>query len=247
MKIPEKPRTTAIRLNSYIADCGVTSRRKADELIQQGRVMVNNKVITSMGYKINSFKDKVFVDGERINLSQPVYYLLNKPKGYVSTVSDDKGRPTVIELIRTHIKIFPVGRLDYDTTGVLLLTNDGDFNQAMTHPSNNIKREYDVKLDKILSQDDEEKLLKGVFIEGGRGTFLTVTYPTNNKKAPTVVSSEGRNHFVKNMFKALGYTVTALHRRSFGFLTVKDLPEGSYRELTQRELKLVNRILINKR
>lgn len=243
MRMPEKPRTTQVRLNSYIADCGVTSRRKADELIQQGRVTVNNKTITSLGYKVNSERDKVYVDGERINLQLPVYYLLNKPKGYVSTASDDRGRATVVDLIKTNMKIFPVGRLDYDTTGVLILTNDGDFSQALAHPSNNIQREYEVKLDRMLSIEDEEKLLKGVFIEGVRGKFVSVRYPTNNQKAPTVVTTEGRNHFVKNMFKTLGYTVTSLHRKSFGILNVKDMPEGSYRELTPREVKAIKRYI----
>jgi len=241
MRVPEKPTTAIVRLNSYIADCGVTSRRKADELIQQGRVSVNNKTITSLGFKVNAERDKVFVDGERINLQLPVYYLLNKPKGFVSTSSDERGRATVVELIKTNIKIYPVGRLDYDTTGVIILTNDGDFSQALAHPSNNIQREYEVKLDRMLTPEDEQKLVKGVFIEGVRGKFASVQYPTNNQKAPTVTTTEGRNHFVKNMFKTLGYTVTSLHRKSFGILNVKDLPEGAYRELTQREIKAIKK------
>ncbi|MHC1737377.1 MAG: pseudouridine synthase [Ignavibacteriaceae bacterium] len=241
MNPTEKTQSTQVRLNSYIADCGVTSRRKADELIQQGRVTVNNKTITALGFKVNPEQDKVFVDGERINLQLPVYFLLNKPKGYVSTASDDRGRAAVVDLIKTNVKIYPVGRLDYDTTGVLILTNDGDFSQALAHPSNNIQREYDVKLDRMLTEEDEAKLLKGVFIEGVRGKFVSVLYPTNNHKSPTVKTTEGRNHFVKNMFKTLGYTVTGLHRRSFGILNVKDMPEGSYRELTIREVQTIKK------
>ena len=241
MSPTEKTQSTQIRLNSFIADCGVSSRRKADELIQQGRVTVNNKTVTAFGFKVNPEQDKVFVDGERINLQLPVYFLLNKPKGFVSTASDDRGRATVVDLIKTNVKIYPVGRLDYDTTGVLILTNDGDFSQALAHPSNNIQREYEVKLDRMLSEEDEAKLLKGVFIEGVRGKFVSVLYPTNNHKAPTVTTTEGRNHFVKNMFKTLGYTVTGLHRKSFGILNVKDMPEGSYRELTPREVQAIKK------
>lgn len=241
MNPTEKSQSTQVRLNSYIADCGVTSRRKADELIEQGRVSVNNKTITALGFKVNPERDKVYVDGERINLQLPVYYLLHKPKGFVSTASDDRGRATVVDLIKTNVKIYPVGRLDYDTSGVLILTNDGDFSQALAHPSNNIQREYEVKLDRMLTEEDEGKLLKGVFIEGVRGKFVSVKYPTNNHIAPTVTTTEGRNHFVKNMFKTLGYTVTGLHRKSFGILNLKDMPEGAYRELTPREIKAVKK------
>jgi len=210
-------------------------------MISQGRVTVNFATITNLGFKINPDVDKVCVDGEKLKVKASVYFLLNKPKGYVCTTKDEKGRPTVVSLIDTKVKIYPVGRLDYDTTGVLLLTNDGDFSFILTHPSNNISREYDVKLDKPLSDDDEKKLLTGVFIEGKRGKFNSVKYPSNSQKAPTVSTSEGRNHFVKNMFLTLGYTVVSLHRRTFGTFNVKNLPEGSYRELTDVEIKTVKK------
>ncbi|MCZ6703131.1 MAG: pseudouridine synthase, partial [Ignavibacteria bacterium] len=153
------------RINKFIADSGITSRRKAEELILYGRVSVNNQVVTELGYKINPDRDEVFIDGERIKTKKNAYYLLNKPKGTISTTSDEKNRKTVVDLIKTREKIYPVGRLDYNTTGVLLLTNDGDFSNLLTHPKNKVPKKYDVRLDRDLEKKDEKKLLTGIMID----------------------------------------------------------------------------------
>jgi 23S rRNA pseudouridine2605 synthase len=226
-----------MRINRFLAECGIASRRKAEELVLQRRIVVNGKTVSTLAFNINIDKDKVFVDGEPVRSRKHVYFLLHKPKGYVSTTNDEKKRPTVVSLIKTNEKIFPVGRLDYNTTGVLVLTNDGDFAQLLSHPSNNIPREYEVKLDKPLKEKDEEKLLRSVFVEGVRGKFSSIKYPANSLKNPTVITHEGRNHFVKNMFAALGYRVIGLHRKSFGNITLINLPEGAYRQLTPNEIK----------
>ncbi len=147
------------RINKYLADSGVASRRKAEELILQGRVSVNNQLITDLSFKVNADKDEVSIDGEKIRVKKNIYLLLNKPKGVVSTTSDEKKRKTVIDLINTREKIYPVGRLDYNTTGVLLLTNDGDFSNLLTHPRNKVPKVYEVKLNRPLGDVDKKQLL----------------------------------------------------------------------------------------
>lgn len=229
------------RLNKYIADSGLTSRRKAEELIQQGRVAVNNKTITKLAFEVDPDNDTVFVDGEKIKPADHVYFLMNKPKGVVTTTDDEKKRRTVIDLLNLKQKVFPVGRLDYNTTGVLILTNDGDFAQKLLHPKNNIIREYEVTLDKDLSPDDEKTLLKGVFIDGVRGKFSEISYGKKSaRKNVTVKCTEGRNHFVKNMFSTLNYTVEKLNRRSFAGINA-DIPVGTYRKLKPDEIRKLNK------
>lgn len=225
-----------VRLNKFIAESGVASRRKAEEFILQGRVSINNRVISDLAYKVNP-EDEVFVDGEKIKQKRYVYYLLNKPKGVVSTTDDEKNRSTVIDLIKTSEKIFPVGRLDYNTTGVLLLTNDGNFSNILTHPRNRIERVYEVNLDRSLEDDDKSSLLKGVYIEGKKGVFTKLDFPKSKDRKKIIVTCiEGRNRFVKKMFAALGYTVVALNRRSFAGIE-PDIPVGNYRMLTADEVK----------
>ncbi len=236
MLTPEK--MSLIRLNKYISECGVASRRKADELISEGRVSVNGKIVTKLGTKIDPEKDKVKIDGELVRWEKKVYYLLNKPKGVITSTKDEKNRTTVTELIKTNLKIFPVGRLDYNTTGVLLLTNDGEFANFLTHPRNKIEREYLVTLDKQLSKEDREKLLRGIIVNGKKGKFVSVNY--TNKQSPKrvkVITVEGRNHFVKNMFAALGYTVKNLERSRFGKFKITGLKRGEYKKLDPKEIK----------
>lgn len=226
-----------VRLNKFIAESGVTSRRKAEELILQGRISVNNKVVNELSFKINPDEDDVLVDGERIKQRRYVYYLLNKPSGFVSTTNDEKNRATVTDLIKTKEKIFPVGRLDYNTTGVLLLTNDGNFSNLLTHPKNQIPRVYEVHLDRLLNDDDKTSLLRGVYIEGEKGVFSKVDFPKiKDRKRIIVTCKEGRNRFVKKMFAALGYTVTSLNRLSFAGIEA-DIPPGKYRKLDISEVK----------
>lgn len=229
------------RLNKFIADSGVTSRRKAEELILQGRVTVNNKTITKLAFTIDPEEDVVSVDGEKIRPAEHVYYLLNKPKGVVTTTDDEKKRLTVTDIVKTKQKIFPIGRLDYNTTGVLILTNDGEFAQKLLHPRNNIIREYEVKLDKDLEPEHENALLKGVFIDGTRGKFIAIKYgKKKDRKNITVQCTEGRNHFVKKMFSTINYTVEKLHRSSFAGI-IPDIPIGAYRKLTQDEIKKLSK------
>ena len=229
------------RLNKFIADSGVTSRRKAEELILQGRVMVNNKTITKLAFNIDTESDEVSVDGEKIKPAEHVYYMLNKPKGVVTTTDDEKNRMTVTDLIKSKQKLFPVGRLDYNTTGVLILTNDGEFAQKIIHPRNKIIREYEVKLDKDLSVEAEKTLLKGVFIEGTRGTFIAIKFGKKKDRKNIIVQcTEGRNHFVKKMFSTINYTVEKLHRSSFAGI-FPDIPIGSFRKLTKDELQRLSK------
>jgi len=230
------------RINKFIADSGITSRRNAEELILHRRVSVNNQVVTELGYRINPDRDKVFIDGERIKTKKNAYYLLNKPKGTISTTSDEKNRKTVVDLIKTREKIYPVGRLDYNTTGVLLLTNDGDFSNLLTHPKNKVPKKYDVRLDRDLEKKDEKKLLKGIMIDRRKGRFKYIIYINHKeRKVVEVECIEGRNHFVKKMFEALGYNVKRLNRKSFAGIKA-DFPLGSYREMNKTEIqKLINK------
>lgn len=225
------------RLNKYIADSGVTSRRKSEELILQGRISVNGKTVKELSFKVDPEKDIVCFDGEKIARQKHLYFLLNKPKGTVTTTSDEKDRRTVIDLIRTKEKIFPVGRLDYNTTGILLLTNDGYFANLLTHPKNNVPRKYEVTLDRELEEDDVQKFLKGILIDGVKGKFTSLKFiKRSTKKIVEVTTTEGRNHFVKNMFKALSYSVTSLNRTHFGIFSA-DIPAGTYRILSSSEVK----------
>ncbi len=231
-----------VRLNKFISDCGIASRRKAEEYILQGRVSVNDKIILELSFKVDPAKDVVSVDGEKLAQKKLIYFLLNKPKGVVTTTKDEKNRKTVIDLIKTKEKIFPIGRLDYNTTGVLLLTNDGEFSNLLTHPSNNVPREYEVKLDRELSDEDKLKLIKGVYLNNQKGNFNKIIFPKmNNRKNVIVTAIEGRNHFVKNMFGSLSYNVISLNRKSYAGIYA-DLPVGSYRKLTPKEVSGVIKI-----
>ena len=226
-----------VRINKYLADSGVTSRRKAEELILQGRVSVNNQLIIDLSFKVNPDKDEVQIDGERVRVKKNVYYLLNKPKGVVSTTSDEKNRKTVIDLINSREKIYPVGRLDYNTTGVLLLTNDGDFSNLLTHPINKVPKKYEVKLNRPLEEVDKKKLLTGIYIDRKKGKFVKINFVNpKQRKLVEVECVEGRNRFVKVMFETLGYNVKNLNRSSFADVKV-NIPAGNYSELKKEEVK----------
>lgn len=227
-----------IRLNKYISECGIASRRKADELIEQGRVVVNGKTVREMGMKIDPSIDNIIVDGQSLRIENKVYFLLNKPKGFVTTTKDDKKRLTVIELINTNKKIFPVGRLDFNTTGVLLLTNDGEFSNLITHPSNKVPRIYKVKIDRPISDEHKSKMMSGLTLDRKKSKFENIDFIKEpNHVWLRVTAMEGRNHFVKNMFQALGYNVLELEREKFDGFTVDNLKYGEYRKITKDELK----------
>lgn len=231
--------TQKIRINKFLSDSGVTSRRKSEEFILEGRVAVNDNVITDLSYKVDTEKDIVTLDGERIKPKKNIYILLNKPKGYITTVSDERDRRTVLDLIRIKEKIYPVGRLDYDTTGLLFLTNDGDFAQLLTHPSNKVPREYEVKLNKPLDFEDSKKLTGKIILDGTPAKFLKVAYiKPNDKRIINILCEEGRNRFVKRMFGKLGYRVESLMRISYAGIKL-DVPTGKYRYLTLNEVQTI--------
>lgn len=228
------------RLQKVIAASGITSRRKAEELISLGKVMVDGKVITKLGYKVGE-GSSIVVDGVKINREDKVYYLLNKPRGVVTTTSDDKGRKTVIDLIEDDRRIYPVGRLDYDTTGALILTNDGEFANNLMHPKNEIDKVYIAKIKGFLTPSDMMSLKNGVVIDGKKTSKAKVKVRKTDKETRTsiveIIIHEGRNHQVKNMFGALGYEVLKLKRERIAFLDIKNINSGEYRVLNPKEVK----------
>ena len=230
------------RLQKAIAESGLTYRRKAEELIINGKVKVNGKVVTELGTKVTS-KDTIEVDNKIISKELKEYYLLNKPRGYITSTSDDKNRKVVTDLINTNARIFPVGRLDYDTTGVLLLTNDGDFANILTHPKNGIDKVYIAKLEGIIKGEQINKLkdwvkLDGIITKASRVKLKKVNNEANTSMVEITIH-EGKNHQVKRMFEAVGYHVEKLTRKQFGFFTTENLQSGEYRKLNQKEIKQV--------
>ena len=229
------------RLQKVIANSGYTSRRKAEELINLGKVFVNGKKVTEMGYKVSS-DDVIEIGGKIINNNQDkVYYLLNKPRGVISSVSDDKNRKTVVDLIDTDKRIYPIGRLDYDTTGIILLTNDGDLANTLMHPKFSVEKKYIAKLNKYFEISDLKKLEKGIDIDGIKCIPTRVKIKTNNREKDFSIIEisivEGRNHIIKNVFKELGYLVDKLSRVEYAFLNLDGLKSGEARELTKKEVK----------
>ena len=229
-------------LNKYVAHCGVCSRRDAVALIKEGKLKVNNEVILEPGFKVAP-EDTVHFSGKKIfpekNL---VYILLNKPKDYITTLDDPEGRKTVLDLLKgaTNERVFPVGRLDRNTTGVLLLTNDGDMTQKLSHPSHEVRKIYEVKLDKPLGKVDFEKILQGLNLDDGfvRADALAYSDP-KDKSVVGIELHSGRNRIVRRMFEYLGYDVRNLDRVMFGNLTKKNVERGKWRFLNEKEIRLL--------
>jgi 23S rRNA pseudouridine2605 synthase len=230
-------RSDEIRLNRYIANAGICSRRDADKLIEAGEIKVNNKVITEMGYQVKP-TDIVKYGNRKLNREKPVYLLLNKPKDFLTTTDDPNDRKTVMELVKnaTESRIYPVGRLDRNTTGLLLLTNDGELADKLTHPSNEIEKIYQAELDKPLTDEDFEKIKEGLTLEDGEIKVDDIAKVTPDGYVIGVKIHSGKNRIVRRIFEHLGYEVTKLDRTTFSGLTKKDLPRGSWRFLTEREL-----------
>ncbi len=225
-----------IRLNKYLADAGIASRRKADELIKQGSVSVNNKIVTDLGSKIHKL-DKVSVNGNPVKTEQkPVYILLNKPKDYITTTSDERDRKTVLDIVKSSKRIYPVGRLDRNTTGVLLLTNDGELAHKLTHPKFQIERVYNVTLDKILKSEDAQNIALGIELDNTKTAPCEIFIHPKNKLNVIITLKEGKNHEVKRIFEKLGYVVKKLDRKFFAGLSVQGLARGAYRHLLRHEL-----------
>lgn len=230
--------TSGIRLNKYIANSGICSRREADTYIEHGSVQVNGKLVTEMGYKVQA-DDIVQFDGTSITPEQKKYVLLNKPKNYITTMEDDRGRKTVMELIANASKerIYPVGRLDRNTTGLLLFTNDGDLAKKLTHPKHNVRKLYHASLDKKLELRDLEKLRGEVVIEGKKVFIDAISYVNGEPKTEIGIEiHSGRNRIVRKIFEHVGYKVNKLDRVIFAELTKKNLPRGRWRELTNLEV-----------
>lgn len=231
------------RLQKVIARSGVASRRKAEELITAGKVEVNGKIIRELGTKVGS-KDVVRVHGKTIQLEEFEYYVLYKPEGYVSTTSDEKDRRKVLDLVKTDKRIYPVGRLDYDTSGVLLLTNDGNFTNKMTSPQHAMEKEYSVKMQGFLRKEESIRLSKGIKIDHyvtKKAIIKDVEYnKTNETSTATIIITEGKYHQVKKMFEAIGHPVLKLKRVRFGCVTLIGLRKGESRFLKPYELKQLN-------
>lgn len=237
------------RLQKIIANSGFCSRRKAEEYIKKGLVLVDGKVITELGTKVDE-KSEIIVDGSHIEKEQKEYYLLNKPRGVITTTSDDKNRKTVVDLIDTDKRIYPIGRLDYDTTGVLLLTNDGDFANMIMHPSNKIDKLYVAKIKGTIDGIAVHKLEDGVMVDNSfvKATRVKVKRvdKNNNFSMVEITINDGRNHQVKKMFEAVGYLVDKLKRERIAFLTTDGLKSGEYRKLTNKEISKLY-VLANKK
>lgn len=227
-----------VRLNKYIANAGVCSRREADVYIAAGSVTVNGKVVSEMGYKVKR-TDDVRYDGRRLNPEKKEYVLLNKPKGFITTTNDEKGRRTVMELVSSasNNRLYPVGRLDRATTGLLLFTNDGDMAKKLTHPKFGVRKIYHVVLDKNLTAADLKQIQGGLELEDGAVNVDEVAYIQGAPKREVGIEiHSGRNRIVRRIFEHLGYTVTKLDRVVFAGLTKKDLPRGHWRNLSPQEV-----------
>lgn len=228
------------RLQKVIANSGYCSRRKAEELICNGEVKVNGKIVTELGTCVDK-SDAITVSGKSLTYEQKEYILLNKPRGVITSTNDEKGRKTVLDLIDTDKRLYPVGRLDYDTTGALLLTNDGEFANLLMHPKNNIEKLYIAKVNGFVDKESLIKLAKGVYIDNFKTSKAKVRLKKYDKKTNTsiveIIIHEGKNHQVKKMFEAVGYEVLKLKRERISFLTIDSLKSGEYRYLSLKEVK----------
>lgn len=228
----------SFRLNKYIAHCGICSRRDAAELIKKGEVFVNGKVETNPAYEVQK-SDQINYQGKTLRIEeQKVYILMNKPKNVITTLHDDRGRRTVYDLIRNDVqeRVFPVGRLDRNTTGLLLLTNDGDLAQKLSHPSHEMSKLYHVILDKPLTKRDKELIEKGLELEDGKAEVDSIDFAYEKKNEVGVAIHSGKNRIVRRIFEHLGYEVVRLDRVLLAGLTKKNLPRGRFRHLTEKEV-----------
>ena len=222
------------RLQKYISECGYTSRRKAEELILKRKVKVNGSVVKELGTKVTD-ADLIEIDNQILRKQDHSYFLLYKPRSVISSVTDDKGRKTVCDLVKSEKRVFPVGRLDYDTTGIILLTNDGELSNILTHPKHDVTKEYYAKVKGFFKKEDALTLSSGILL---KAIFKLDRYDKKTDVSYVkVVITEGRNHQVKDMFNALNYDVEKLKREKYAFLDLSGLKSGEYRELSLKEVK----------
>lgn len=228
-----------------MADCGVGSRRSCDKIIAENRVKVNRKPVSELGYMINEFNDTVTVDGKKITpKNKNVYIILHKPKGYVTTVKDEKGRKTVMELVDVKTRVYPVGRLDYDTEGLLIMTNDGDLTYKLTHPKYEVTKKYIARVEGDITDSQLDELRRGVVIDGKKTAPAGVTLLEKNDEGWKIELAihEGRNHQVKKMFEAIGKQVVFLKRTEMGEIRLGGLSRGKWRYLNEKELNYLKNI-----
>jgi 23S rRNA pseudouridine2605 synthase len=242
-KNPIKKNIYPIRLNKYIANAGICSRRDADDLIKSGKIQVNDNLVSEMGYQVQN-TDKVKYGSKLIKPEKSVYVLLNKPKDFITTMEDTHDRKTVMSLVEKACpeRIFPVGRLDRNTTGLLLFTNDGALTEKLTHPSYKIKKIYQVELNKAVSKIDLEKLTNTIELDDGPAKIDNVALLTTDKKTVGLEIHIGKNRVVRRIFESLGYEVVKLDRTMYGPLTKKDLPRGKWRFLSEKELVILRNL-----
>ena len=230
------------RLQKVIAESGYTSRRKAEELIVEGKVYVNGSLVTELGTKVSS-KDIIVVEGITISKERKEYYLLNKPRGYICSLDDEHQRKVVTELIDTDARIYPVGRLDYDTTGLLIMTNDGKLANKLMHPRNKVVKKYVAKVEGILTMEEYFKLKKGIMIDDTKCLPVRVKIKSKDTAKNTCMVEisivEGRKHIVKRLFEAVGHCVIKLKREEYAFLKLDKLQSGEYRSLSPEEVKML--------
>lgn len=241
------------RLQKVLSQAGIASRRNAEKLIAEGKIRVNGVITTELGTKVDIEKDKISYNGKTIRtLEKKVYFMLNKPKGYISSAKDEKGRKTVIDLLAdVPERIFPVGRLDYNTEGLLLLTNDGEFMNNLLHPKFEIAKTYVAKINGIINQEQIYKLCDGIELEDGKTAPADVYVDSIDTKLKQsrieITIHEGRNRQVRRMFQALGFEVKSLKRIAFGDLTLNGLQRGKYRPLRENELKRLKKLMGEKK
>lgn len=230
------------RLQKYMASCGVASRRKCEELILEGRVKVNGVLVSELGFKVNPNFDKVEFDGRLIQEeNKKVYIMLNKPKGYISSVKDEKNRKTVLDIVKVKERIFPIGRLDYDSSGLILLTNDGDIYNKIIHPRVEIDKKYIAEVKGRFSKSEMDKFEKGIDIGGyitAKAKIKELSFEDNKSKVEIIIH-EGKNRQIRKMCAALNHEVLNLKRISVGNISLRTLKEGSYRNLTKEELEYI--------
>ena len=229
-----------IRLQKRIADSGFCSRRKAEEYIINNKVFVNGNLVNELGTKVDE-KDEIIVDGNSITNQDKEYYVFYKPRGVICSTNDDKGRKTVVDFFESNKRLYPVGRLDYDTTGIIFLTNDGDFTNMILHPKNNIPKVYIAKLEGIIDGYSIKKIKSGVIIDKVKVVPDRVKVKSIDKKSNTCIVEitihDGKNHEVKRIFESVNYNVIKLKRESIGFIDLTGLKSGEYRKLTSKEIK----------
>lgn len=243
-KKKSEPSADLVRLNRYLSMCGISSRRKADEMITSGKVEVNGKVATELGTKIHPGRDRVFFNGKQVvQVHDPLYLVMNKPKDTITTMSDERGRTTVMSLLHSKQRVYPIGRLDRNTTGVLLFTNDGEFANRLMHPKFEITKSYVVVCDTVVKLEHVDQLRKGLRLEDGKTAPAEVhIIPGGRGKQIGITIHEGRNRQVRRMFESLEYEVTKLDRIAYGPVTREGLARGGTRSLTRKEVRELKRL-----